>query len=148
MTGAFGRLGLQEQVSRKDPTVAGVLSWILPGAGQFYNGQSGKGILFLLGYSVSLGVAVAGANTTCDYDGFEFDCRSNNGLLYGGAIAALVIDIWSIVDGVSSAKKINRGTTRQGKGVVLFENGSGALQIQPIVEAGRVWPGLGVSIAF
>jgi len=36
------------EMRKKNPTIAGVWSFILVGAGQIYNGQGGKGVLLLL----------------------------------------------------------------------------------------------------
>ena len=40
-------------MSRRDPLLAGLLSFVLPGAGQLYNGQVLSGILWLLLTGVS-----------------------------------------------------------------------------------------------
>ena len=32
----------------KDPLVAGILAWLIPGAGHFYQGRWAKGILYLV----------------------------------------------------------------------------------------------------
>lgn len=73
---------------RKDAGVATLLSFFLPGAGQLYNGQVGKGLGFIL---VSLFV-----NFPLMFVGVGF-------------LTALVTWIWSMVDAHSSAEKINRG---------------------------------------
>ena len=40
---------MQEPYTEKQPALAGMLSAVLPGGGQFYNGQGGKGALMLAG---------------------------------------------------------------------------------------------------
>ena len=42
------------KVIKKDVTLAGVLSFLLPGAGQIYCGKAGRGILFMIGYFVGI----------------------------------------------------------------------------------------------
>lgn len=36
-----------EQINLKDPLVAGVLAWLVPGLGHLYQGRTAKGIIFL-----------------------------------------------------------------------------------------------------
>jgi TM2 domain-containing membrane protein YozV len=73
---------------RKDAGVATLLSFFLPGAGQLYNGQVGKGVTFLL---VSIFI-----NFPLMFVGIGF-------------VTALVTWIWAMIDAHSSAEKINRG---------------------------------------
>lgn len=73
---------------RKDAGVATLLSFFLPGAGQIYNGQVGKGVAFLL---VSIFV-----NFPLMFVGVGF-------------VTALITWIWAMIDAHSSAEKINRG---------------------------------------
>src|SRR3989442_12211836 len=44
------------ETKAKNPWVAGILSGVLPGLGQFYNRQLGKGVGFLIGFLVLAGV--------------------------------------------------------------------------------------------
>lgn len=73
---------------RKDAGVATLLSFFLPGAGQLYNGQVGKGVALLL---VSIFV-----NFPLMFVGVGF-------------ITGLITWIWAMIDAHSSAEKINRG---------------------------------------
>jgi TM2 domain-containing membrane protein YozV len=75
-------------VRRKDAGVATLLSFFVPGAGQIYNGQVGKGLGFLL---VSLFI-----NFPLMFIGVGF-------------ITGLITWIWAMIDAHSSAEKINRG---------------------------------------
>ena len=90
--------GNQDQVMyakpAKSPALAGVLSFLIPGVGQFYNGHVGAGIGFLVGYMVLGGLSFS----TVD------------GMLYLNLIpfaGALALDIWSIVHAVKGAKRVN-----------------------------------------
>jgi TM2 domain-containing membrane protein YozV len=74
-------------VRRKDPGVATLLSFFIPGAGQLYNGQVGKGCAFL---------AVSLVNFLLMFIGIGF-------------FTGLVTWIWGMVDAHGSAEKINRG---------------------------------------
>ena len=72
---------------RKEPIVSVILSFVFPGLGQFYNGQSTKGIYFIILAVVSIVLTV---------------------ILIGGLIYLLVW-LWSIIDAYNSAEKLNRG---------------------------------------
>jgi len=69
----------------KNPAVATVLSFFFAGLGQIYNGEIGKGILFLVAYiiSICLIIVVVGIFTTP------------------------IFWIWGMVDANNSAKRIN-----------------------------------------
>jgi TM2 domain-containing membrane protein YozV len=73
---------------RKDAGVATLLSFFLPGTGQLYNGQVGKGLAFLL---VTLFV-----NLPLMFVGVGF-------------VTGLITWIWGMIDAHSSAERINRG---------------------------------------
>lgn len=73
----------------KNPTTAWALSFLIPGGGQFYNGQSGKGVAFLGGYVVSFSV-------------FWFVSWP---IGLGGM---LVTSIWSQIDAPMTANQLNR----------------------------------------
>ena len=79
----------------KNPTAAWALSFFIPGAGQIYNEQVGKGIAMLLAYPVVVGVGIGLAEAT---DGVS-------GLV--GLAAGLGVWIWSQIDAYSTAKRIN-----------------------------------------
>jgi len=42
------RASSDEAVNLKDPGVAALLAWLLPGAGHLYQGRTGKGVLFMV----------------------------------------------------------------------------------------------------
>ena len=97
---AGGDLWQVSQASKKSPALAFLLSFLIPGAGQGYNGQWGKGAGLFIGELVSLGVTAAGAG----------DCV--NGRDCGVAIAGFVgmVGFWwaSWIDAPISASAINR----------------------------------------
>lgn len=68
----------------KNPVLAAILSLIFPGLGQFYNGESGKGVSFVI-------VGLLGFLT----------------LPLGGFLIVFFLWIYSIVDAHSSAKRLN-----------------------------------------
>jgi hypothetical protein len=105
----------------KSPGAALFLSFLIPGAGQVYNGQAGKGLLhFALG-GVATWVALNGfASEDCAGGTYTYwDTWSESyttGWFEGGECtwgfaglgAALGVHIWSMVDAASSARGINR----------------------------------------
>lgn len=94
------------------PWVAAVLSLIVPGLGQVYNGQVGKAALFFLGFAVPLGVSqrlgpalweavLQGRELSPNSDAFQMLFW-----LRGVIIAvALAVWIWSVVDAKRAATR-------------------------------------------
>lgn len=74
-------------VRRKDPGAATLLSCVVPGVGQLYNGQVRKGLAFL---------ALTCINVVLLFVGI-------------GVFTGLVTWIWAMADAHNSAEKINRG---------------------------------------
>ncbi|TET64734.1 hypothetical protein E3J48_00675 [Candidatus Aerophobetes bacterium] len=69
----------------KNPGVATVLSFFFMGLGQIYNGQIGKGIIFIILYGISIALM----------------------WVFVGFITTPILWIWGMVDANKSAKKIN-----------------------------------------
>lgn len=69
----------------KNPSVATILSFFFMGLGQIYNGQIGKGIIFIILYGISLALMIIAI----------------------GFITTPILWIWGMVDANSSAKKVN-----------------------------------------
>lgn len=90
----------------RNPWVAGLLSGLLPGLGQFYNRQWWKGAGFLLGFLVvdgGLGVS-AGFLRLLQANPSEVLPEDLTQLLLR-SLAPLAVAIWSLVDAVRVAKK-------------------------------------------
>ncbi len=86
--------------ARKSPWGAFGLSFMIPGGGQAYNGQSGKAGLMLLGEVVSVGVLLVGVNQFKDDDSY--------GVFYAGLVGMFGFWVWSWIDAPITAKAINR----------------------------------------
>jgi len=69
----------------KNPSVATILSFLFAGLGQLYNGQIGKGILFMVLGSISFLLM----------------------FVFIGFITTPILWIWGMVDANNSAKRIN-----------------------------------------
>jgi len=86
----------------KSPWLAFLFSYIFPGGGQLYNGQPVKGLLFLTGITVGVGVALLG------YPGADFEAtEQNKALLYSGFGLATILYLWQLIDAPVSASSIN-----------------------------------------
>lgn len=75
----------------KNPAIATLLSFFFAGLGQIYNGEIGKGILFMVLYGISFALM----------------------LVVIGFITTPILWIWGIVDANNSAKRINAHLARQ-----------------------------------
>ena len=92
--------------SEKSPLLAGFLSFLIPGVGQFYNGDVGGGLLYL------------GCNIVCnsiwmnavkiEYDNWGYATTTVDETTFMiGFMGALVVNISSIVHASQGAKKVN-----------------------------------------
>ena len=80
----------------KNPGLAAVFSFFYMGLGQIYNGQIGKGIAFLVAYSVSWLLI----------------------LVVVGLITTPILWIYGMYDAYKSAEKINRDMAARGGGQI------------------------------
>jgi len=97
----------------RSAALAGVLSAVLPGLGQFYNRQWGKGLGFLIGVSLgflvflSRATAILGSTDLAQVQQSAASPTPPEGLGQLSLLGLLIIGIaiWSIVDAVRSAKR-------------------------------------------
>jgi len=90
----------------KNPTIAGVLSGVMPGLGQFYCRQWGKGAGFLIGAVVVDAAFGLSAEVFRLLSSFGIGVQPENlSKFLVGSLLLLAIAIWSIVDAARSAKK-------------------------------------------
>ena len=117
----------------KSPSLAWTLSFLVPGVGQFYNGQPVKGVVFLtsniVGYSL-LTSSMLGKNYSED----------------NAAFAAIVVVswVWSQIDAPINAKKKNRAN-----GFVSCDLGNGGayLALEPEYKLTPIHVSQGVTLA-
>jgi len=69
----------------KNPSIATILSFFFMGLGQIYNGQIGKGIIFIILYGISVALM----------------------WVVIGFVTTPILWIWGMVDANNSAKKLN-----------------------------------------
>lgn len=87
--------------SKREPGIAVLCSLLIPGGGQFYNGQIGKGFGFLVSETVALSLFLAEVGESLAEDGTD-----GTG---GGAWLALWLGlrVWELIDAGVSAGKVN-----------------------------------------
>jgi len=94
------------ETKAKNPWVAGILSGVLPGLGQFYNRQLGKGVGFLIGFLVLGGVLVFGIDLQMLDKAMSSGTQPENlWLLLAVEVLMLILVIWSITDAARTAKR-------------------------------------------
>jgi TM2 domain-containing membrane protein YozV len=114
----------QDLPRHKSPALAAVMSAVIPGTGQFYNGRTVKGVLHLAVAGVASGVAIVGfASADCagyyesyfDYYLNSFYSRwvpgSSCAVGYSGLALAAGIRVLSLLDASAGARRINRQAT-------------------------------------
>lgn len=89
---------------KQSPGLAGVLSFIWPGAGQIYNGEGEKAATMIGIQLLGLGLIVVAAEDNVG----DIDFDSDDAIGGIGVIAILGNYVYSIVDAVNSAQRINR----------------------------------------
>ena len=94
---------MEAQGVSKNPWVAGILSGVLPGLGQFYNRQWLKGVGFLLGTLVVDGVLGVTAGMIKYYQSGA--PPENTGQFLFGSLIVLALVIWSISDAARTAQR-------------------------------------------
>jgi TM2 domain-containing membrane protein YozV len=85
--GAYYQGGDVHPVKEKSPELAALLSFLIVGVGQIYNGQVGKGVIILIAAVISGVLWTIGI----------------------GVIFSIIIWIYAIYDAYTTAKKINAG---------------------------------------
>lgn len=138
-------------VKKRSPLLAGALSFMLPGCGQYYNGKPLKCTLMLSSYLVlsTLGFIAVTGSVSPDYS-----TTNHRALMAGGGLllSSFMIYLASITDAVVEAHKINKKNRLRG-----IDLGNGrylipALTLMPSsngIGAGESFnPGLALSFSF
>ena len=133
-------MGMQMQghtgVQKKNPVVSCILSILIPGVGQFYNGEPLKGVVQLGGVIGGVILYNYGATTIFKSSGLYITAESRNESLAGlGLVTLLGSYIWSIVDAPISANRINQQSQQPSYGHLIELGGSRAtLGFDPVVS--------------
>ncbi len=97
----------RSRLGRKNGGTAFVLSLLVPGGGQFYNGESGKGIAMLS--TCVLGVILLSSSGSSS-DSY-YQTTEPGGLAGFGVLLMLGGSLWSIIDAPISSARINQENT-------------------------------------
>ena len=110
---------------RRNPASAGCLSCIIPGLGQFYNGQPEKGCLQfgMVSGGVTYAFFVGMAELYDSFGGGSSD--PSDAVFYGSLGIAAFAWLWSVIDAVESAKMINERNENQRHGHLMELNDIG-----------------------
>ena len=138
----------QVRVKKKEPWLAFVLSFLMPGTGQFYNEHYTKGVVQFSAVAAGAGLVLIGVRDNykaygLDVDGNPFyhwtDPEGNNRTrALPGGILWLCAHLWSVIDAPISAIRIN-GQSQQSDPVyghlLEFDGDRVTLGVDPVV-----WP--------
>lgn len=144
-----------------NPTSATLLSFLIPGLGQFYENEPVKGIAFLLGSVASVAMVYVGSKPKTTYSctpSSSDTCRNSsytepnsNALTTIGAISGIGILIWSMVDASRVAHVKNHYNHKQSEQKEQENKETSFLpQISPVLiqNNNQFLPGLGVNLTF
>jgi len=130
-----------ESGPKKQPVLAFGLSLLVPGAGQFYNGQPGKGILFFGGCLTGWGLMVYGAVQTYRQGTDE---EGGGSLFWAGLAVGGGSWVGSMIDAPATASDINH---RRGYSA-LTSPGVGLAFVPDPRNPRRLKPGVGLRAGF
>jgi len=105
-----------DEPERKDPFVAGLLSWSWTGLGQFYTQHYTRGSLFLMTDILQKGLLIYGIFYYSDkyrsgdeeIARWEDIPRRDRGIIIGYVFSILLVKVLGVVDAVNSADAYNR----------------------------------------
>ncbi len=113
------------QKRRKEPESACCLSCIIPGLGQFYNDEPGKGCLQFGMFSAGMGVAFVIVVVDRFNSHGEDSSDTSHAVFYGSLGVAAFAWLWSVIDAAGSARMINERNEKQRHGHLMEFNGVG-----------------------
>jgi hypothetical protein len=130
------------QAGYKDPGTSTLLSVVVPGGGQLYSGETGKG-LALLGVGLgglTVGVAMTSSSVGVSCEGFSCEDDTNYVPMALGYVAFFGSWIYGIIDADDSARRMN---VKRGLAGLIPEG------VTPVLgPTGRGGTELGVSVRF
>lgn len=96
----------EDRPSRKEPGTATLVSILVTGGGQMYAGDTKRGLMMLGG---SVGAIVVGTALSGGVSCGDYSCSAGSYTpLYLGALAAVGIWVYSIVDAAPTARRMNQ----------------------------------------
>jgi TM2 domain-containing membrane protein YozV len=130
------------------------MSCYLPGAGQFYNQEPGKGVaqlgLFIGGLVIGIAELPYDKAVVTGYDEWGnaygyYEHHGNDGASAAGFVLAGVVWIWSVVDAPGGAERYNRK-----HGLSLYEDSlhHKSLALEPVLLRENERPDPGMQVAY
>lgn len=115
----FSQIGRADNLTEKDPIFAGVLSWYMPGLGQFYVGKYLKGSIYWVVENtlfISAILTVADINFSANSEiGFELNLKPKDNLSrtqksigYSLAIGFVAFHIFNVIDAIQTTRNYNK----------------------------------------
>lgn len=99
-----------QNTRKREPGLAILCSILLPGGGQYYNKEIGKGVAMtassIAGW-IMVGLGFGDIDDGIDWDGNYYWNGYNEGLVAAGFVLGIGASLWSIIDAPIMAKKIN-----------------------------------------
>ena len=98
-----------EPIGKKEPVLSTVLSGlVLSGTGQMYNGENGKGIMFVVSEMIGWGLMIAGVEDNVELLGESVDVDEDDATSGVGLLLFFTSRLASAIDAGMSAERINR----------------------------------------
>ncbi len=100
----------QDTVKAKDPGLAWFMSLVVPGAGQYYNGQYVKGGIMTGIWAGSItGFSIALYRSNHRDHGEEYMCHhEDTGLALSSMFVFVLVELWAMIDAPIVSNKINK----------------------------------------
>ena len=100
----------QYSFSKKEPVISCMLSFLLPGGGQYYNGEYKKGGIMTGISFISIIGLVANMSDYDYYDDYDYPSSDRNNNSAAALFALMYVGnyIWSVIDAPVSATRINK----------------------------------------
>ena len=133
---------LTSQVSasgRKDPAIAGFLSAVILGGGQFYNGQPGKALIPITGtaaFVTFVHLAAEDGASFSLYGSYDPAVDNDDFLAPVGVLIVLTTQTYDVINAINSANKINR--QRQFGHLIEFEGVQTMLGVDPVASRNKL----------
>ena len=121
---------------KKDPALAGILSVIIPGGGQFYNGEAGKAMIPIGGAIAFLTLSYLASEDGASYSlyGYDSDVDDDDYLAGVGFLVVLCTQTYGVIDAIFSANRINRQRKNQFGHLIEFDGDKATLGVDPIAS--------------
>ncbi|MDD5065933.1 MAG: hypothetical protein PHF84_02680 [bacterium] len=108
-----------DTVNKRDPILAGVLSWYMPGLGQFYAGQYLKGSIYWVVENtlfISAVLTIADLNFSVNKDiGFQFNVKpkeyvskKDKTIAITLAVSYIAFHVFNVIDAIRTTVTVNR----------------------------------------